>query len=341
MRRLAALAVLLAACGGALPQPERAGSWQVTPLQSGVTAGLRGLDVVNARVVWASGGQGTVLRSTDGGASWRRLVIPDADSLDFRDVEAFDSMVAYVLSAGEDGRIYHTRDGGRSWTLQFRNQVKGAFWDCFAFWDAQTGIAMSDPVDGRYLFVRTVDGRTWQPVPSERHPGALTGEAAFAASGTCLVANGTANALLATGGADGFARVLMTTDRGASWRAVQTPVRAGTQAAGIFSLAFKDAMTGFAAGGNYTKPDEEFVVAATANGGRSWDRVGTTGYVSGAAVVPGTGMMVVVGTPGTRVSRGGASWLKVDSVEYNAVQFAADGTGYAVGPRGGIAKLTR
>ena len=340
MKRIA-IAMLVAGCGGAASQPG-GGPYVMTALDSRSDASMRGLSVVDANVIWASGANGTVLRSIDGGATWEKRNVPDADSLDFRDIEAFDSLFAYVLSAGEDGRIYRTVNGGRTWTLQFRNTTKGAFFDCMDFWDERNGIAMSDPIDGRYLMVRTDDGSTWRELPRESRPVSNEGEAAFAASGSCLVTIGNSYAYLATGGGDANARVFMTNNRGNSWTAVRTPVPTGDAAAGIFSLAFRDSNTGIAVGGNYLKPNELGVVAQTTNSGQSWTQIGRTEYVSGAAIVPYRSTAVVVGTAGTRVSRNnGVDWMKIDTLEYNAVQFAADGTGYAVGPRGRVAKLTR
>ena len=60
------------------------------PQPSGTTARLRGLSVVDERVAWAGGAGGTVLRTVDGGRTWQRRVVPDAEGLDFRDIEAFD-----------------------------------------------------------------------------------------------------------------------------------------------------------------------------------------------------------------------------------------------------------
>lgn len=333
------LVALLAGCGAAAEQPAPR-TYALTALATSSNASFRGVGVVNERVVWASGTGGTVLRSTDGGASWSTRRVPGADSLDFRDIAALDAERAYVLSAGEDGRIYYTRDGGLTWTLQFTNTTKGAFFDCFDFWSENAGLAMSDPVAGRFLLIRTLDGRTWQPIASAQPAVALQGEAAFAASGTCIVTAGQQRVYLATGGGP-QARVLISDDRGASWTASVTPLHAGVGSAGIFSLAFSDAKHGIAIGGDYEKPAAEHVVAHTADGGRSWQTAGSTGYVSGAAYVPNTSTVFAVGTRGTRISRDhGMTWATIDTVEYNAVEFAADGTGYAVGPRGRIGKLT-
>src|SRR5947209_5383244 len=87
-----------------------------TPQKSGTDARLRGLSVVDANVVWASGTKGTVLRTIDGGANWQKKVVPGAGDLDFRDIEAFDARRAVVLAIGEGekSRIYKTVDGGET-----------------------------------------------------------------------------------------------------------------------------------------------------------------------------------------------------------------------------------
>ena len=59
-------------------------------------ASLRGLSVVNEKVIWASGTGGTVIRTIDGGKSWKVMAVPGAEKLDFRDVEAFDAKTAYL-----------------------------------------------------------------------------------------------------------------------------------------------------------------------------------------------------------------------------------------------------
>lgn len=313
--------------------------YAVTALEAGSSSSMRGVAVVNSRVAWASGAGGVVLRTIDGGASWAVRRVPAADSLDFRDIAAFDSLIAYVLSAGEDGRIYRTGDGGLTWRLQFQNKTQGAFFDCFDFWDARHGIAMSDPVNGRLLLLRTDDGAHWRELPRDVAPAVLPGEAAFAASGTCLVTSGRTRAMIATGGGP-QTRVFVTNNSGDSWTATPTPVAAGASSAGIFSLALADPNHAVATGGDYARPAVEASVAVTVDGGRTWSAAGHTAYVSGAAFVRRNNGIVAVGTKGTRVSTDrGMTWRTIDTLEYNAVQFAADGTGYAVGPRGRIARI--
>src|SRR5262249_54078553 len=153
---------------------------------SGVTSRLRGVSVASPAVAWSSGTNGSVLRTTDAGAHWQVISVPGTETLDFRDVQAIDADTAYILSIGEgeNSRIYKTTDGGRNWTLQFKNETPRAFFDGMAFWDAKNGIAFSDPVNDKFVIIRTNDGDNWAEVPAANIPAALPGESAFAASGS-------------------------------------------------------------------------------------------------------------------------------------------------------------
>jgi photosystem II stability/assembly factor-like uncharacterized protein len=174
-----------------------------TPQISNTKAGLRGLHVVSQQVVWASGTKGTFLLTTDGGENWRSGSVPGAESLDFRDIEAFDAQTAYLLSSGSGpaSRIYRTRDGGHNWKLLFTNPDAAGFFDALAFWDQLHGILLGDPVSGRFTVFTTSDGgESWI---RQQTPPALPDEGAFAASGTCLVVQRKGEAWFGTGGPAG------------------------------------------------------------------------------------------------------------------------------------------
>jgi photosystem II stability/assembly factor-like uncharacterized protein len=306
-------------------------------------ASLRGLDVVSENVVWASGTGGTFLKTVDGGKNWTVGKVPDADKLDFRDVEAFDADTAYLLSIGEgeNSRIYKTTDGGATWKLQFKNTNAKAFFDALDFWDATHGIAMSDPVDGKYFLIETTDGETWKPLGADKMANAKEGEAAFAASGTCLMTQGKSNVFLVSGGND--ARVFRSPNRGLSWFVADTPMIKGTAGSGIFSIAMYDSKRGVIVGGNYEKPDEiTNNLAFTTDGGKTWKPVkGLTGYRSGVAYVDKT-TIVAVGTNGWDVSfDGGKTWKNYGTgdKDFNAVQAKGKNAIWAVGANGLVTKL--
>ena len=322
---------------------------QWTPQVSGTKARLRGLAVVNDKVVWASGTQGTYVRTTDGGITWKAGTVPGAGSLDFRDVHADDEQRAFLLSIGEGekSRIYQTVDGGTTWSLRFTNPDPRGFLDAIAFWDAEHGLAMGDPVDSRFTILTTDDGGvTWKRAPPERMPVALKSEGAFAASGTCLVVQDQRNAWFGTGGA-AAARVFRTTDRGQSWTVHDTPITAGNPSAGVFSLAFRDALHGVAVGGDYKAPENsKHLCAITADGGISWtkpEETGPAGYRSAVCFVRGATqpMVVAAGPTGSDLSLdGGNSWKPLGKIGFHAVGFLGlPDAGWGVGDEGTIARF--
>jgi photosystem II stability/assembly factor-like uncharacterized protein len=314
---------------------------------SGVTAVLQAVSPVNDRVAWVAGHDAVVLRTTDGGATWQRLRVPGADSLEFRDVEAFSADVAYLLAAGPGARsrIFKTTDGGRTWAPQFVNRDPRAFYDCMAFWSPDRGAAVSDAVDGRLVIRRTANGGArWDTVPGDGVPPALLGEGAFAASGTCLVALGDRLAWIATGSPAG-SQVYRTIDGGRHWVSAAVPVVSG-EAAGPASVAFRDASHGVALGGRIAVPtDTVDRVAITADGGATWVRGGRppfAGAVFGSAYVPLSrpAVLVAAGPGGLALSRDdGATWTALSPNAYWAVAFASPRAGWAVGPRGRLTRI--
>ena len=311
------------------------------------TASFRGLSVISEKVVWASGTGGTVVRTTDGGKTWKVMTVPGAEKLDFRDIEAFDANTAYILSIGngESSRIYKTTDGGATWKLQFTNRNEKAFFDAIACWSRTFCLAMSDPVDGRFLILSTVDGgSSWKVDPKHSGvPESESGEAAFAASGTCIIAiPPSPGFLIVTGG--NAARVLRgtrRTDGGISWRAHETPITHGTSGSGIFSIAMSDAMNGVIVGGNYEKPDDaKDNFAFTTDGGVTWQMSsGLTGYRSGVAYVDKK-TLIAVGTNGTDVSYdSGKTWKKIGDENLNAVAAHGKNAVWAVGPKGMVVRM--
>ncbi|MEZ5424692.1 MAG: hypothetical protein R2747_00380 [Pyrinomonadaceae bacterium] len=309
----------------------------------GTDAGFRGLAVVGPRIIWASGTGGTVIKTTDGGRNWTVIKVPGAEKLDFRDIEAFDDRTAYILSIGngDSSRIYKTNDGGKTWELQFKNEDEKAFFDALAFWDRDHGIAMSDPVDGFYLLLATEDGgKTWRRTGEDKMARARDGEAAFAASGTCLLANGRSDVFLVSGGND--ARVFRSGNRGLSWFVADAPFVKGTGGSGIFSIAMYDEKRGVIVGGNYEKPDEMTDnLAFTTDGGATWaSGKGLSGYRSAVTYIDKK-TILAVGSSGSDISRdGGKTWRNIDKEDYNAVQAKGKKAIWAVGPKGMVARYS-
>ena len=362
MRRTPALAVVaaLAAAATAVPllttpgagapaRPDRvpapAGlSWQRVDVNS--EEQFRGLDVVDRRTAWVGGSAGSVFRTTDGGQTWEDVSPRGAEGLLFRDVEAQNADHASVLAIGEgdDSRIYTTTDGGQSWRRAFTNQDPAAFYDCMAFWrTGRHGIAMSDPVNGKFRIISTHDGgQSWARVPSRGMPEAVDGEFGFAASGTCLVAEGKRRAWLGSGGS--AARIYSTRDQGRHWRVTRSTIPA-TPAGGVFSLAFDGLHRGLAVGGDFERPNNGVDASSRTVDGRHWTGGGDlSGYRSGVDWLARTHrqIAVAVGPTGSDVTYdGGKTWARFSRANFDAVMCAGDGSCWASGPEGAVARLQR
>lgn len=343
MRRLLAFAVFLAAAGCA-------GSAEILAprlaLQESETESLViAAHAVSDDIVWVSGAGGVVGRTTDGGATWQTAAVPGSDTLQFRDVVAFDDQTAWALSIGNgaSSRIVKTTDGGQTWRTVFVNDRPQAFFDCLSFWDPQRGLAYSDSVDETFVIITTADGgETWQPVPPGALPPAAEGEGGFAASGTCVATRGASHAWIATGNADP-ARVLRTDDGGQTWAASDVPVVAGS-AKGLASVAMRDDRTGIAVGGDIGDGASTVdAVALTSDGGRTWEpggRLPFSGAAYGVAVVPGIRAAVAVGPGGAALSRdGGRTWELIDNRVWWGVAAASRDAVWLTGPDGRIARL--
>jgi len=314
------------------------------PQASGTDASLRGLWAASDRVVWASGTRGTYLKTTDGGATWHAATVPGAEALDFRDVHALDDRTtAWLMSigTGDNSRIYHTTDGGAHWQLQFTNPDAKGFFDDIAFWDGKRGIVAGDAVDGHIVVFTTDDaGAHWE---RRQTPPAVPNEGAFAASGTSLITRSDRDAWIVTGGT-GAARIFHSADSGRTWTVATTPVRNDSPSAGIFSIGFSDALRGVIVGGDYNQPGAaERNIAITDDGGKTWRAPSGTppaGFRSAVAYVPDRKLWIAVGTSGSDVSTdGGNTWKTFDTGAFNAVSFVTSGAGWAVGPKGRIARF--
>jgi photosystem II stability/assembly factor-like uncharacterized protein len=330
----------------------------LTPQTSGTTQLLIAVSPVNPQVVWASGAGGTFVVTTNGGQTWRSGVVPGAETLQFRDVQGVSEKVAYLMSIGDnptDFRIYKTTDSGAHWTMQFQNQLTGAFYDCMSFWTPNRGIAHSDSVNGVFPALRTTDGTTWLSIAANMPP-ALPGEASFSSSGTCIATQGGQNAWITTGGA-ATARVLATRDGGNTWNAYDTPL-VSSPSAGGFTIAFRDAFRGIVGGGDLDPADpNNAATAVSSDGGKTWtltNKPPVTGAIFGLAYVgnaTGVGGGEAQGGRGVVITAnaGGAAWTPDEGntwyslsgvTGYWGAAFASPKAGWLVGTNGRILKVS-
>lgn len=338
----------LTACAGSEPDPvtltSPAWEWQYQDS----TAFFIGIHAVDEQTVWAAGSQGRVVKTTDGGATWSTMFVPGADSIQFRDVHAFDGNTAFVLSIGNgtDSRIYKTTDGGENWDLSFQNEDENAFFDCFSFWDSSNGFAFSDSYEGEFTLIQTSDGATWSRIDPAIVPDARDGEGAFAASGTCVMTWEGGHGWFATGASAQDTRVIRTSDYGATWSETITPIASLTGTEGISTMSVLDANHLAILGGDFTQRDSIYAnVAISTDGGATWSRGSSApigGSVYGSTYVPGTATPTLIGVAptGTAFTTDNAStWSRIDDTNFWTVT-AVSANGIWAGGPGGVARLT-
>lgn len=319
--------------------------------KSGCNASLRGLCVVDDQVAWASGSGGTVLRTVDGGKNWELVSVQGADELDFRDIHAFDSEVAVIANAGQPAVFYRTEDGGQSWDQVFQHAHEGAFFDAIAAFDSKHLIAMSDPVDDRILLVESLDaGKTWVELDPKRRPAKLRGEAGFAASGSNMIVQPeTGRVLLALGGAEEdqeteSSRILVSNDRAQTWTPVEVPMKRNPSS-GIFSITCLPDSLCIAVGGNYLDPEDassSIAVGHLVQNKWTVPDQRPAGYRSGVTFtkIDNATLVICVGPDGTDFSMDqGSRWKALSDEGFHAVKSTTDGTIWASGADGRIAKL--
>ena len=322
---------------------------------------LRAVHFVDARTGWAAGGRGVLLRTSDGGASWKLMPRPSEDTL--RDVHFTSALSGWLVCDQSDyapqlpdqprSYLLRTADGGMSWS---RVEPTGADTEVrltrVVFADAARGWAFGE---AGALYATLDEGRTWaqQEVPT-RH--LLLGGAFLDAQRGWLVGAGST--------------LLYTSDGGASWRAgrlegiarddedapafgqrAQTPAvvaasagqappaRAAKTNARLNAVCFADAARGWAVGARGR-------IFATADGGRTW-RAQASGVTDDLFDVKFVNQREgwVAGAGGTllHTADGGASWSIVPSGTTHTIErlcFADAARGWAVGFGGTVLAYT-
>lgn len=311
-------------------------------LASGTKTSLRGLSVVSDDVVWVSGSNGTIGRSSDGGKNWKWFSVKGFEKTEFRDIEAFDATTAVVISIGEPAYILRTVDGGETWKVVYENKTRGMFLDAMEFWNEQAGIVIGDPIDKKFFVLRTFDGgKNWQEVPETNRPVADSGEACFAASGTNVRALDNDEAVFISGGSS--SNIFIRDQK------INLPITQGQETTGANSIAIWDRYKRkggdqlVVVGGDFQKPDSDSLNCVySTNRGKTWKapKIPPHGYRSCVEYLDPK-VLVSCGLTGVDYSIDNANtWRWISKESFHVCKIAKIGkTVYLAGNNGKVAKL--
>ncbi|HUM97496.1 MAG TPA: oxidoreductase [Chitinophagaceae bacterium] len=315
----------------------------VQVLTSGQKTSLRGLSVVNDNVIWVSGSNGTVGKSTNGGKNWKWYKVSGFEKTDFRDIEAFGASTAIIMGVAEPAYILKTTDGGDNWKVVYENKTKGMFLDAMEFWNEQAGIVIGDPIDGRFFISRTFDGgNTWQDIIFEKRPITDSGEACFAASGTNIRALDRDEAVFVSGGLK--SRVYKRNDRLPLNNIIQGKETTGANSIDVWDHhKRKGGKKMVVVGGDFNADSSNYNNCVyTKNGGKTWLRptVAPHGYRSCVEYLSAEDLLTCGLNGVDYSSNGGKTWEWISNEGFHVCQIAKTGTSvFLAGGNGKIGKL--
>ncbi|MBA3704606.1 MAG: T9SS type A sorting domain-containing protein [Bacteroidetes bacterium] len=286
---------------------------QWTALTSGTSNNLVGVDAISADTVFVAGQYGTILKTTNGGATW--VTQTSGTSQQFYDIKFINSNVGFAV--GDNGAVVKTINGGTNWTnvsltSQSMRVVK--------FINSTTGFITGA---GSTIFRTTDGGSTWTSISA----------GASNIYGVCFTS--------ATKGYiscfDGTMR--QTVDGGSTWTSLASIV--STQ---LNTIQFTNPTTGIVVGASG-------VIRKTINSGLNWSTVIMTttpdflanqifldannGFVTGGNIANNTGIIL-------STTDGGSNWTTYlpGTSRLCNVDFPNANVGYSPGLNGTILKYT-
>ncbi len=315
----------------------------VEVLTSGSKTSLRGLSVVNDNVIWVSGSNGTVGKSTNAGKNWKWIKVNGFEKTDFRDIEAFDANTAVIMGIGDPAYILKTSDGGESWRVVYENKAKGMFLDAMDFANNQRGIVIGDPINGK-IFIATTEnsGNTWEEIEQQPNmPTADSGEAFFAASGSNVKLFTNDEYYIVSGGT----RSRLITNSSA----VHLPIVQGKESTGANSIDIYD-------NGMPKRPGQRMVIVGgdfadstatknclyTNNGGKTWlvPETPPHGYRSSVEYLSKKDILATGPNGVDYSSDGGKNWKWISKDGFHVCRIARIGTAiFLAGSNGKIGRI--
>ena len=207
--------------GGLYKTTDSAKTW--TALNSTTTLPIRDIYFSDSEVGFAVGG--FILKTTDGGKSWRNVFTP-TEKVEITSVYFVNALLGFCVG---DNMIFKTTDGGQTWSEQKINNLGGKMMQ-IKFTSSVNGYIVC--LFGKIL-VTGDGGATWQI----KSPNGNIGYYAISEKdGSVFVS--------------GQGKIIKSTNGGASW------IELSNSPADIYAIHFISKQTGFAFGrGNYSGGD--------------------------------------------------------------------------------------
>lgn len=272
---------------------------------------LNDVQFLDAQTGWAVGWFGTILKSTNGGTTWKSQDI--VTNGHFKSVHFANSLSGWVV--GTNGVIIKTNDGGNSWQAQ-TSGTTGTL-SSLQFADAQTGWVVGD--DG-IILKTTNGGSNWLAQTSGTTFGLSTVHFTDSQTGWAV-------------GLIGL--ILKTTNGGSSWQ-----VQNSGTTSNLNSVHFPDSQNGWVVSDNGK-------ILKTSNGGASWFSQSIASTYTIYSVHFATNQIGwIVDQAGIirKTTNGGSSWQVQNAGTNNmalySIHFVDALTGWAVGYNGIILKTT-
>lgn len=289
---------------------------------------VRNIEPIDANTAWTLEERGAGInfniwfyRTTNGGQNWTAAQIPNTAGLGTSHIKAIDAQTAFVTLYGDSLRqgVYKTTDGGANWQ-RLPVFLGGGFPNFTHFWNANTGVAVGDAINGIWQIFRTTNGgTTWSLVSGL--PAANTDE--FGTVGELSVNQAGEMVWASSGG-----RFFRSNDQGLTWQWSFTPEM------GQARMAWGENGLGVIYFMNSTN------LHYTENGGGSWQLMerayGGLRTITSMSMVPGAQPQAVVvsGPLGTAYAVHNQGWGTIDGIFHSAVKFVSPTVGWSGGRSG-------
>jgi len=302
---------------------------------SGVIQPLNSIHFVDASVGWIVGDAGTILDTTDSGASW--TAHPGVTTQNLNDVYFVDGQHGWAV--GDNNTVLATTDGGSSWSAQ--TPTVSEHWHGVYFTDLNHGWIV-----GTYGNIqRTTDGgQTWTYQYSAGTTVDLLDITFGDADNGWIV--GRPNSTEST--------ILYTADGGASWLPQHIPLSGGYSGVDrpLYAVSAVDGNRAWVAGSNlaqevsedFYRQERVWSIFATEDGGATWTHQAGDRFpfLRGVEFVD-LNHGFAVGGDGTMLETtdGGATWqhrLLRDTGWWDDVDFANANIGWIIGRYGTVWK---